>query len=327
MKNYLMLVGVCAVLCSCSTGDSAMSRILGGSSQAVTFLSLRTVSADEVEFVFSRPVKVKSVSFIPEIPVASAEGGERVLVKFGQIPEGGKLITADLVAEDEKKNTINVLVTFRARNNRMPQLVINELCTEYANAAAGKKSEFIEFKMLSAGNLGAMRVVIIGNSTASRETIYEFAPVEVKKDDYVVLHLRTFDPQSKDELGSSLSESGGINSSENARDFWVPGETKLIHKTSFVYVMDQDDKILAAVMLRENPGSPWPKEYFPEKADYLLLNGAWIGEAVPSSGTTNTRTICRDETLENSKTNADWYITATSSATPGGANNPKRYSN
>ena len=339
MKKIIFLFGACITfalafalaLGSCSTGEGTPARMLGGSSQALLYHNYRAVSEDEVEFVFSRPVTIKSISFTPDISVVSVENGSTVLVKLAQSPEPGRLITADLVAEDDKKNSINVLVTMRARNNRMPKLAINEVCVVYANAAAGKKAEFIELKMKSAGNLGAMRVFIIGNSNASRQTVYEFLPVEVKAGDYVVLHLRTFYPaESKNEYGANLAESGGVNSSPTARDFWIPGETKLIQHTSFVYVLDQDDNVLDAVLLCQNPDSPWPKDYFTEAAAFLFAKGAWKSsngiiirpsDAVPTTGTTNTRTINRSETAENTNSAADWFIPAANgSATPGGSN-------
>ena len=327
MKKYFFVLGACIMLGSCSTGDAAMSAMMsGGSSQALTFLGSRAISEEEIEFVFSQPVTIQSLSFAPELSVALVENGSTVRVWLEERHEPGTLITVDMLAEDEKKNSINVLTTLRSRNNRMPELAINELCTEYANAAAGRKAEFIEFKMMSDGNLGAMRVFIIGNSNAAKQTIYEFSPVEVQKDDYVVLHLRTYDPASVDEYGSDLAESGGMNSSAAARDFWIPGTTKLLHKTAMIYVMDQDDHILNAVMISENPNLPWPKDYFAETAGLLFEQGAWNGGPVSSAGTTNTRTICRDETLKDiSSSNADWYITVTSGATPGDINNTRRY--
>ena len=331
MKKYFLLLGalklcLCALLGSCVSDDSSLSaRFIGGASSALLYKNCKAVSQDEIEFVFSRSVTVKSLAFEPELSVASVENGETVKIRLAESPAPGKLITADIIAEDDKRNSINVLVTFRTRNDRMPDLIINELCVEYASVTAGRKAEFIEFKMKSDGNLGAMRLFIIGNSNASKQTIYEFSPAEVKKGDYVVVHLRTFDSESKDELGSNLAESGGLNSSPSARDLWIPGNTKLLHKTAIVYVMDQDDNVLSAVMLRENIGSPWAKDYFTEAAAFLLLKGAWKGDAVPSTGTTNTRTICRDETTENTKSAADWYVTVTSGATPGSPNNPRRF--
>jgi hypothetical protein len=337
MKNCFLLLGACFLLGSCSTPETPTSaQMFGGSSSALLYLSCRAVSQDEVEFVFSRPVTVKSLNFNPELSVASIENGSTVKVKLEEKPESGKLIITDLIAEDEKKNTINVLVTFRARNNRMPDLVINEICTETGGSAtAGKKEEFIEFKTKSAGNLGAMRLVINGNTTAAKKTVYEFSPVEVKKDEYIVLHLRTHNQSSKDEYTNNLDESVGVTASPTGRDFWMPGDTKLIHKTAMIYVLDQDDRVIDAVILSENPDNWWTKDYFAETAEFLFDSGAWKSpdgslcgpkDAVSSAGTTNTRTICRDETVVNSNTAKDWYITVSSGTTPGKPNNPKRYS-
>jgi hypothetical protein len=333
MKNYFLLLGVCIVLGSCSTGETALSMMMGGSSQALLYLGSRSVSESEIEFEFSQPVTVKQLNFEPHLAIASLEEGKIVKVKLEERSAPGILLTADILAEDENKNTINVLVSFRSRNNRMPSLIINELCTEYSNP----RTEFIEFKIKSNGNLGAMRVFIMGNSNASKETIFEFKPVEVKKDDYIVLHLRTVEENCKDEYGERLDESGGRNASPTARDFWLPGNTKRIHKeASAVYVLDQDDKVLCAVMISNQSVNWWGKDYLAEAATLLFTQNVWKSadgqiagpiDAVNTTGTTNTRTINRNETAANSNTAADWYITVTSGATPGRTNNTGRYQN
>jgi hypothetical protein len=335
MKKYLLLLGAVILLGSCSTPETpGASLAKRSSSSALVYISCRAVSQEEVEFVFSRPVTIKHLNFEPELQVDSLENGSTVKVKFKEKQGDGKLIKVNLLAEDSKKNTLNVLVSFRARNDRMPKLVINEICTEYANATAGKKEEFIEFKTKSAGNLGAMRVVINSETTAAKKTVYEFSPVEVKKDEYMVLHLRTYNNESKDEYKEKLDESVGVNASPTGRDFWIPGDTaKLLHKTAMIYVLDQDDNVLDAVILSENQDDWWAKEYFAETAEFLFNKGAWKSadgnicspqDAVASAKTTNTRTICRDEKAEDSNTAKDWYITDTSSATPGKPNNPNR---
>jgi len=224
-----------------------------------------------------------------------------------------------------------VLIPFRARNNRMPSLVINEIRTENSKP----KCEFIEFKTLTAGNLGGLRVFILGNTNAAKQTIYEFMPVEVRKDEYIVLNLRTPEADCKDEYGENLAESGGTNSTPTSRDFWIPESSKLIHKeASAIYVLDQDDKVLAAVMISDSAASLWAKDYLAEAAEFLFKQGAWKSpdgkvcgpaDAVITTKATATRTICRDETVEDSDTAKDWYITDTSCATPGKPNNPKRY--
>jgi hypothetical protein len=327
-KFYFILLGACIALGSCSTGDAASAaQMAGGSSHALLYLNCRAVSEDEIEFEFSRPVTVKSINIEPAVDVASIQNGSTVRVRLEKIPEPGKLLVTDLLAEDEKKNTINVLVSFRSRNNRMPSLVINEIFTEYSSSA--KKTEFIELKMKSDGNLGAMRIVILGNSNTSKQTVYEFLPCEVRRNDYVVLHLRTLEETCKNEYGSNLLESGGTNAS-NARDFWIPGNTKLIQRTtSTVYVLDQDDRVLDAVMICEKPDVSWSKDYFTQAAEFLFSGNAWKSadgeicipaEAVISTGITATRSISRKENADDTNTAADWYITASGKMTPGKPN-------
>jgi hypothetical protein len=310
-------------------GETA-GQILGGSSEALMFLSCKAVSETQIDFRFSKPVAVVSLHFSPAVQVRDIEEGSTVKVNFTGGPGPGEKLTADIIAEDEKGNTINVLIPLRTKNSRVPRLLINELRTEYSKP----KCEFIEFKTLEAGNMGALRVLIAGNYKAP--LVYEFPSIEVARGEYIVLHLRTTEEDvNRDELGNNLEASGGADSSLTARDLWIPGSTKLLHKTDAVYIMDQDDQIIDAIMLSESKDLRWSKDYFAEAADLLSGSGAWKSsegqicspaDAFQSTGTTLTRTICRDETLtENSRSAADWYITASSSATPGKPNNPKRY--
>ena len=302
---------------SCST-EANIQQILGKSAEAPVFLSLKTVSSTEILFSFSQPVRVASINFSPALEVQSVEEGSAVKVNFAQGLEEGAKITADIVVEDAEKNSLNVIVPFRARNNRMPVLAFNELRTEYSKP----KTEFVEFLAQSGGNLGALRLFIAGHSLT--KPVYEFIPAEVKEGEYIVLHLRTVEEICADETGADLAFSGGTEAQGDARDFWLPGNTKLLHKTDALWLMDQDDRIIDSVLLCEN-NSEWGKFNSKEAAEFLALKGAWLSSAVSSAGTTNTRTICRDESIPRGSIAANWYITATSSATPGKINNTKRY--
>jgi hypothetical protein len=328
-----LLAVICSIfctVCSCVTdGTETTAKILGKSSEAPVFLSCKAVSEKEIDFLFSLPVKVKALHFSPDIQQDGIENGSTVRVSISGGPGPGELVTADLLAEDNNGNTINVLVSFRTRNNRLPSLLINELRTEYSKL----KGEYIEIRAIEAGNLGALRVIVAGNY--KDPLIYEFPSIEVAKGEYITLHLRTTEESNRDELGSSLEESGGADSSPIARDFWIPGSAKLLHKTDAVYLLDQDDGVADAVMLSESADPWWKKDYFAEAAEFLYNAAAWKGhdnkicdpsKAVQSAGTTVTRTICRDESLgKNSGTAADWYITADRCASPGKPNSSNKY--
>jgi hypothetical protein len=132
-----------------------------------------------------------------------------------------------------------------------------------------------------------------------------------------------------DETGEDLGLSGGIEAQSDARDLWVPGTTKLLRKTDALILMDQDDGILDAVLLCENPDAGWgARKGVAEAAELLSRQGIWSSDpavAIHARSTTNTRTICRDEGIFPAQGAENWYITVSSGATPGKANNVKRF--
>jgi hypothetical protein len=327
---FLVLMQIFAAL-SCST-EGALQHVLGKSAEPPVFLDCRPISSTEMVFTFSQAVNVKSLYFDPPLEVKSIDEGEEVTVVFAKQLEEGKKVTADIIVEDSGMNTLNVVVPFRARNDRMPPLVFNEIRTEYSKP----KVEFVEFLSRGAGNLGAMRLFVAGQSLTT--PVYEFPPVEVKAGEYIVLHLRTIEEGCLDETGTNLALSGGTDACSEARDFWLPGAKKLLHKTDALWLMDQDGKIIDAILLSEKNDAKWGSDKVAEAANLFGKEKAWLpskgeaaewspgpSDAVIAAWTTNTRTICRDDTLPIKPCAGNWYITANSSATPGKPNNPKRY--
>jgi hypothetical protein len=194
----------------------------------------------------------------------------------------------------------------------------------------------VELKTQGSGNLGGLRLFIAGNY--KKPLIFEYPSVDVAAGEYIVLHLRTLgsDAGVVNETGDNLGLSGGADAKPSARDFWIPGTDKLLHKIDAVYLLDQDDGVIDAVMLSENPDSWWTKDYFVEAADMLYQQDAWIASdgKVPGPAdaaltlnikTSVTRSVSRDETIPDSNTQTDWYVTVTSGATPGAMNNPNRF--
>jgi hypothetical protein len=321
------------LFCACST-EQALQKVLGSSAETPVFLGVKALSPREIRFEFSKSVTVQSLNFDPPLDVLSIKDGKTgeassALVSLGELMRGGERIVADMLVEDEMGNTLGLLIPFRSLNDRIPKVQITELRTEYANP----KAEFVELKTLGAGNLGALRLFIAGAGMA--EPIFEFPPAEVAAGEYLVVHLRTLDPASVDETGKDLALSAGAEALSDARDFWVPEAVKRLRKTDVVLLLDQSDKVLDGALLSENPDNAWAKEDLDKAAKLLAAQGAWQSaaggrslsprDAIPTKGTTATRTICRDETVADTDSAADWYIAATSQASPGKPNSDKRY--
>jgi len=199
-------------------------------------------------------------------------------------------------------------------------LLINELKTEYSYSA--KRAEFIEFKILTAGNLNGISVHILNN--ASNPFVYNFPAVDVAKGEYVTLHLRTVDSNCKDELGDNLALSGGIDSCPTARDLWVAGSEKYLYKTDIVYIKDASGNILDAVVMNDKPSATWnnSQSHFQAITEFLCSVGAWESadgekptayDAVDTStvGSNYMRSVCRYEWRQNHFNTSDWYVSKT----------------
>ncbi|MDR2552123.1 MAG: hypothetical protein LBD31_03010 [Treponema sp.] len=319
MKRYFFICPVLVFLaCTCST-ETALQRLLGTAAAAPVFYGCKVPVEGEVQFLFSSEVKVLSMYLDPPMETEILDQGETVNIRISTSLPGGSKVTADILVEDGNKNTLNVLASFRTRNSRMPAFVINEIRTAYSKP----KVEFIELKILKGGNLGALRLFAAYDK--GEEPLFEFPPVEVRTGEYIVVHTRSIEEGLKDETGTNLSASRGTDSSPGARDFWIPGAVKL-HSTNALYGMDQDNRIIDGVLL-SNSEYKW-KEPVAAAARLMADQGAWAGpepgDAFNSDGNTATRTICRTAQPD-SNSAADWYITVTSGATPGKANNPGRY--
>jgi hypothetical protein len=335
--NFLPLY-LAAILCAVSCADdTAINHVLGSGSETPVFISYKAVSGTEIVFEFSSPVKVISANLDSDDEFEPFPGkyDKAIELRFLVNNSGGRSITADLLVEDAYGNSLNVLVPFKTRNDNLPQLVINEIRLDYNKPS----SEFIELHTLTAGNLGAMR--LFAASTSIEEPIYEFPPVNVGADEYIILHLRTLETDTAiDELGDDLNLAKAAkttDTNDDSRDLWVAGSVKYLHDDDVIYLVDQDDNVLDGLAIADN-STNWDKnKNLPKAAEFMAKQGKWLNangeavktpgyaDAVNSSNATPTRTLCRDETKPDGNTMQDWYVCANGSATPGGKNNEKHY--
>jgi hypothetical protein len=163
--------------------------------------------------------------------------------------------------------------------------------------------------------------------------VFVFPPVEVQAGEYIVVHLRSIEEGLINETGTNRTASAGTEATPSGRDFWRAGSEKLLRKTDAVFLMDQDDKVLDALMLHKEADTAW-KDDLAQAAELLGRQRAWkaatgtspqASDAILSDAATLTRTISRNESIPDSNSAADWFITVTSGATPGKLNTDKRY--
>ncbi|MDR2792880.1 MAG: hypothetical protein LBB61_04335 [Treponema sp.] len=333
-RLFFVIMGTAALFCACSSSniETALQEAFGvtAHASAPVFLGCRTISAHEIRFQFSLPVTLLSARFSPDMEVESVINGTDVAITVRESAAAGEQVTADILVEDEHKNTLNVLTLFRIRNDRLPSFVITEIRSETSKP----KGEFVEINMLSDGNLGALRMFAATNGMDA--PVFECEPVEVEEGEYVVIHLRTYEDGSVNEYGTNRAEAAAADAQSTARDFWLSDAAEKLRKTDAVFFLDQDDAVLDAVLFSAN--GTWGSKTFSDNvanaAQLLEEHGAWTtasggllspDDAFSSASTTATRTICRKEGAADTNTAADWYITVSSGATPGKPNNTGKY--
>lgn len=237
-------------------------------------------------------------------------------VEFSEQTLCGFPYTLFAQAEDESGNSITFSFSFAGYNERVPSILLNEVRTEYSKP----KVEFIELKVCEDGNIGG---VVLYNAYDGEEAMYIFPSVEVKKDDFIVLHYRTIEENCINEL-TSLDQSEGTESNSLAWDFWVDGTSARIGKNDVILLKKSySGEILDALLLSESEREEWKTEEFEKAAKSAYDCGKWKSGYAPSDAfctdsVTVTRTLSRQD-------NGSWIVTATRGASPGCENSTKPY--
>jgi hypothetical protein len=186
--------------------------------------------------------------------------------------------------------------------------------------------EFVELFAREAGNLGALRLYIGSHSFV--QPVLEFPPIEVKAGEYIVIHLRTKEAGWVNETGEDLSLSGGADALKTARDLWIPGDTKILHKNDLVYLLDQDDRIIDGVAITDNPEKPdWASDSLKKAAALFAAQDAWLPQPTPAAAlncksikVAITKSISRHQDQEDSNSSGDYYLADAGKASPGEPN-------
>jgi hypothetical protein len=332
-KVSVFLLSVIALAAAFAAGscsfEAAVPKYAGNAGSPPELVGVRTSSSSEVHFLFSEPVSVVALTLDPPTELADTENGETVIVRFDPPYAAGTKVTVDMLVRDGEGNTLETLLTFTAFNDRMPVFQVTELRTEMSKP----RVEFIELKMLSAGNLAGVRLFIASNGTG--QPVYEFPAVDVAAGEYVLIHPRTPDYISGiDETGNDFALSASDDAKAQAdcpqdvRDLWFPDNKEILRKSDAVYFMDQADNVLDAVVFcdKAKESEKWGgNPHFINAMELLSAVGAWVGgtgidSALDSNGTSPTNTLCRRENSSDTNTADDWYQSGSGKASPGKAN-------
>lgn len=241
------------------------------------------------------------------------------------------------IVEDEKGNSLTFSLPVSGYNERIPSLRISEVRPIYAKASKtvtvdGEKiktdvykAEFIEFEVLSDGNLCLVEIV---SAYDGEEKNLVLPDVEVKQGEVVVVHLRTCEGEAGgvSELEDDITLSTGYYSSDFARDIWFSNTAShLGDKQDVVFLRDsQTGKILDAVLYSLETEESWKNDFMKSILDEIKNQGKWnfineeniysMENAFDATGLTNTKSIYR---IKSESSPESWALSGASKETPG----------
>ena len=142
---------------SCTLTPEGIS-ILSGNYESPKFLELKVISENSLQLLFSTSINIENLKIYPleenqEVQVESKNLGEGLwqIDSFSDFDCRKNYLIEGYVL-DQRGNSLYFKDSFIGFNGRVPNVVINEIRSEYSKP----KVEFIELKVLSEGNLGGM---------------------------------------------------------------------------------------------------------------------------------------------------------------------------
>jgi len=287
-------LALCGCL-SCSM-DPAVVTLWGGDASPPSLETLSVLSATRIEISFSGPVEVAAARVRLDASGeelgatwSPSDSADAVYFDFAEPVTVGKRAVIDASVADGAGNTLSFAVPFTGYNERPARLSINEIRVDYSKP----KAEYVEFLVLEAGNLSGIEIV---NARNAKVPSVELPAVEVAAGEYVVWHLRSVDEGLVTELGAA-DESAGVDSNPSARDIWDTQTSAPLKATNVLLVRDRLNGALQdALLTAEASFADWPTEACRKAAEEAVAAGLWsagasVSAAVPSDGTSPTRTL------------------------------------
>ena len=333
MARYFGIALVLAALfftaCTSCAMDPETVSMFGGDLSVPKLVDVRVMSKTEVSASFSASILVSSAKVIVQksngeiIPVAWRAGSAEnsIVFEMEKSPGVGMPSVLSAIVADAKGNTLSFAVPFTGYNDHVARLRISEIRTDYTKP----KVEYIEFYVVSSGNLGGIEVF---NAVNTAFPSWELPPVEVSAGEYIVWHFRSMEEGLENETGP-VNASGGTDSCPSARDLWDTQTKAPFKKTNVILVRERKGgTVMDALVCAEGDKTEWPNDTVRLAAEEAVASGNWkpdslVCNAASTAGTTATRTLARNESEKDTDTASDWMVCPTGKCSPGRKNAPR----
>lgn len=216
----IAVAAVLAVMVSCGAASPGISPFTGDL-RPPGIIDAGPNSARQFELTFDEDVFPVPGSYAVEpggLPATATGSGPVLKLQMGSEQEPGMPYRIAGEAKDRAGNVTRFVFSFTGWNGNPALLAINEVQPGKNSSTVSPHRDYVEFTVLSAGNLGGLRVEY---ASTVKDASYVFPPAAVRAGDIVVLHCAPEGiPEERDETGTDTAESGGVDTHPAGRDFW-----------------------------------------------------------------------------------------------------------
>lgn len=273
-------------------------ELVGGDYISPKIESYKIIDGKHINLKFSEDISLNSVVIENKnkdlISVKSIEKGKNIgelIVGLEKDTEIGCEYVMGGVVNDKYGNTLTFSLPFSGYNEKVPLLLISEVQTRYSKVSDLRyRCEFVKLHVLEDGNLFGL---IIGSASNGKDLDYHFPPLEVKKNDIIVVHFRNKGEGCIDELGNDLDLSFAPNSCKIGRDLWLNNQGSAFSDSGDVIYLKNiiTNKIMDGFMYSNQSKESWSSdslEYAQKLCSAGIFSSSLITDAVNICGITPT---------------------------------------
>ena len=267
-----------------------------------------------------------------ELAGLSVEASRLLLSLAGQVP--GQRYTVELTVADKRGNSLCLAVELYGYNPRSPRLLINE----FTPRGSATHPDLVELKVMEPGDMAGL--TLYQGTPCSWEARLVFPALAVQRGEFILVHCKPQGiPEELDETGSR-EQSGGLDASPTAYDFWIRDGTGLGGNNGVLSLYDRPGGSLLDGVLYSNRTSASDTQYLGfgsvenlARAEELVREGGWVAagesvrpeDAVDPEESTATRSLCRSSSSADTDCAADWHTVPTRGSTFGAENSDEVY--
>jgi hypothetical protein len=295
-----------------------------------------TAGPDEIRILFDEDawLMVEKTEIRPPLAISGVTEAAKEIVIRGEAQVPGRAYTLEAEARDARGNSASFFADFYGWNPRVPRLLINE----FTPRGSGNHPDLIELKVCSEGDMGGV-VLYLGTPESFDERLV-FPSFQVSRGSFIVVHCKpTGEPVEVNETADTAA-SGGLDASDHAFDFWIPGATGLPGNNGVLSLYERPGGKILDGVLYSNRSSQSDERYrgfgsaeMLARADELVKAGGWKPagarvlpeDGVSPEGSTGTRSIGRGSASADTDTSEDWHVVPTRKASFGAENSDEVY--